>query len=389
MVFLAEGHLALGRVKAHAFHGSDELVGVGLAIGGLEGGDQRHGRGEAPGGEEVWRGLELLVVHRHQRFVHGVLGDAEVVVRGPFHAREGLVAGHGGKDVAARGHVNAEALGQLLRSQRGVGRRAASPDHHHHLAAGLVLELVDHALDACGEVGGVLRQVFLVHQLGVLDGFLEGLHAVAAKGIVLRQRDDGGARLVHRHGVADGILAAVAAGAEDVFVPLVASDGISRSGLHQQDLFVFLGHGQQRHRHAAGGGADGNVGLVVGIGRGQQALAQVRLALVVFLDHHQLLARHLHRAAGGVLQAHHQANLRLLAVGLQRAGFAVNVGNADLARLGPGRGGNGGECGGSKGGGSDQGAALHGECLLWLCQPPVHSPCQQPTTAHTSTKCLI
>jgi hypothetical protein len=35
------------------------------------------------------------------------------------------------------------------------------------------------------------------------------------------------------------------------------------------------------------------VGLVVGVGGGQQALAQVGLALVVLLDHHQLLARHL------------------------------------------------------------------------------------------------
>jgi hypothetical protein len=31
VVFLAEGHLALGRVEAHAFHGGDELVGVGVA----------------------------------------------------------------------------------------------------------------------------------------------------------------------------------------------------------------------------------------------------------------------------------------------------------------------------------------------------------------------
>ena len=31
MVFLAEGHLALGRVEAHAFHGRDQLLGVGAA----------------------------------------------------------------------------------------------------------------------------------------------------------------------------------------------------------------------------------------------------------------------------------------------------------------------------------------------------------------------
>jgi hypothetical protein len=96
--------------------------------------------------------------------------------------------------------------------------------------------------------------------------------------------------LVDGHGVADGVLAAVAAGAEDVLVPLVAGDGVGHGGLDQQDLFVFLGHGQHGQRHARRRGADGDVGLVVRVGGGQQALAQVGLALVVFLDHHDLLA---------------------------------------------------------------------------------------------------
>jgi hypothetical protein len=107
---------------------------------------------QAAGGEEVGRRLELLVVHGHQRFVDRVLGDAEVVVGGAFHAGEVLVGGHGRQDVAAGGDLDAVALqvqvGDLER------RRAAGPDDEDHLAAGLVLELVDQALDAGGEVGG-------------------------------------------------------------------------------------------------------------------------------------------------------------------------------------------------------------------------------------------
>ena len=167
--------------------------------------------------------------------------------------------------------------------------------------------------------------------------------------------------LVHRHGVADGVLAAVAAGAEDVLVPLVASDGISRSGLYQQDLFVFLGHGQQRQRHAGRRGPHGDIGLVIRVGRCQQALAQVGLALVVPLDHHDFFAVDGHGAAGGVVQAHHQAGLRLLAIGFERTGLAVNVGYADFTRLAE-YGGR--QCGG-QGGQCDQGAALHG--VVSLC----------------------
>jgi hypothetical protein len=107
------------------------------------------------------------------------------------------------------------------------------------------------------------------------------------------------------------------------------------------------------------GRADRQVGLVVGVGGGQQALAQVGLALVVALDHGDLLAVHLHGAAGGVFQAHHQAGLGLLAIGLQRAGLAVDMGDLDVA------GGEGRGTGqhGQRGEG-DEGAALH-EVLLW------------------------
>ena len=44
MVFLAEGHLALGRLEAHAFHRLDELLGAGVAAGLLQRLDQRDRR---------------------------------------------------------------------------------------------------------------------------------------------------------------------------------------------------------------------------------------------------------------------------------------------------------------------------------------------------------
>jgi chorismate mutase-like protein len=65
----------------------------------------------------------------------------------------------------------------------------------------------------------------------------------------------------------------------------------------------------------------------------QKVLAQVRLALVVFFNDHQLATTHLHRAASCEIQAHHQTHLGLLAIGLQRAGLAVNVRNFQIFGL--------------------------------------------------------
>ena len=169
--------------------------------------------------------------------------------------------------------------------------------------------------------------------LAFFSDVLEGLDAVAAEGVVLRQGGDRHAVLVERDGVGDRVLRAVAAGAEDVLVPLVAGDRVGDRGLDQQDLLVFLGDRQQRQRDARGRRADRDVGLVVAVGGGEQALADVGLALVVLLDHDDLLAGDHHRAAGRVVEAHHQAGLRLLAVGLERAGLAVDVGDADLLAL--------------------------------------------------------
>ncbi len=207
----------------------------------------------------------------------------------------------------------------------------AGPDDPDHLAARLVLQRVDQALRAGGEVGGRRRQVFLVDDLGLLERVLERLDAVAAERVVLGQRGDRDVVLVERHGVGDRVLRAVAAGAEDVLVPLVAGDRVGDRRLDQQDLLVLLGHRQQRQRDARRRRADGDVGLVVAVGGREQALADVGLALVVLLDHDDLLAGDGHRAAGGVVEAHHEAGLRLLAVGLERPGLAVDVGDADLA----------------------------------------------------------
>src|SRR6218665_306526 len=86
-------------------------------------------------------------------------------------------------------------------------------------------------------------------------------------------------------------------------------------------------------------GADGNGGLVRGVGRRQQAAAQVGLALVVFFDQHQLFAMDHHAAARGVIQAQQQAGPGLHAQGLLRAGLAMDMGDADLAGLRKGSGG--------------------------------------------------
>ena len=227
--------------------------------------------------------------------------------------------------------LDAVALLEVERGERAVRRARAGPDHFDDLAAGLVLERVDDALDAGGEVGGRLRQVFLVDDLRLLERVLERLDAVAAERVVLRQRRDRHAVVVDRRRVRDRVLRAVAAGAEDVAVPLLAGDRVGDRGLDQQDLLVLLGDRQQRQRDARRRRADRDVGLVVAVGGREQALADVGLALVVLLDDDDLLAGDGHRPAGGVVEAHHEAGLRLLAVRLERAGLAVDVGDADLA----------------------------------------------------------
>ncbi|MNS58954.1 hypothetical protein D3C72_918950 [compost metagenome] len=185
---------------------------------------------------------------------------------------------------------------------------------------------------ARGEVGGVGGQVFLVDDLGVLQRALEGFHAVSSEGVVLRQHGDGRASLVERHGVGDGVLRRIAAGAEDVLVPLGSGDGVCHGGFDQQDLLVFFSDGQHGQRDTRRGRADGDVGVVVGIGGRQLRAGDVRLALVVFFDNADLAASHGHRALRGVFQAQHQARLCLLGVGFQRPGLVVDMGYDKVLR---------------------------------------------------------
>src|SRR5258706_95447 len=90
VVFLAEGHLPLGRLEAHAFHGDDELLGVGAA-GLLDRRDHRDARRHAAGGEEVGlRAGEALAVLSDQPVVHLVLREAVVVVNRALDAGQVL-----------------------------------------------------------------------------------------------------------------------------------------------------------------------------------------------------------------------------------------------------------------------------------------------------------
>ena len=175
-----------------------------------------------------------------------------------------------------------------------------------------------------------------MHQLGVLQSPLERLDEVLAKGVVLGQGGDVHALLVQGHCIRDRVLGGIAPSAEDVTVPLVAGNGIGHGRLHQQDLLVFLRHGQHGQGHPRTRRPDREIGLVVGEGGGQLGLAHIGLALAVLLDHDQLVAVHLHRAASGVVQAHHQAGLGLPGVGLERPRLVVDMGNLDV--LGHGRG---------------------------------------------------
>jgi len=163
--------------------------------------------------------------------------------------------------------------------------------------------------------------------------------------------------------------AALAAASWLLLRPVRNGDAVGHGRLHQQDLLVLLGHRQHGQRHRAGGGADGDVDLVVGVGRGQRRLAHVGLALVVLLDHHQLAAGHGHGAAGGVLQAHVEAHDGLLGVGFQRAGLAGDEGDLHVLAGLRERGGSGhtGSCQGQHGQGRQgkrERAALHGRGIL-------------------------
>src|SRR3546814_18581868 len=92
------------------------------------------------------------------------------------------------RSVAARRDLDAIAL----RLQVGdLGQRMRTgPDDRNDLATLLVFQRVEHALRGCREVGGLSRGVFLEIDLDVRpqggERFLQGLHAIAAEGVILR-----------------------------------------------------------------------------------------------------------------------------------------------------------------------------------------------------------
>jgi len=70
-------------------------------------------------------------------------------------------------------------------------------------------------------------------------------------------------------GVGDRVLRGIAAGAEDVPVPLLAGNLVCDRRLDDQDLLVFLGDRKVGQRRGRRGRADGDIGLVVLIGLGE------------------------------------------------------------------------------------------------------------------------
>ena len=138
------------------------------------------------------------------------------------------------------------------------------------------------------------------------------------------ERRDRHARLADRDRVRDRVLRGVARGAEDVAVPLVAGDLVGDRRLDDQDLLALLGDGQHRERRGRRGRADRERDAVVLVGFGERGLGDVGLALVVLGDDDDLAPVDRHRALGGVFEAHAQAGLGLLGVGLERAGLAVD-----------------------------------------------------------------
>ena len=180
------------------------------------------------------------------------------------------------------------------------------------------------------------RGVFLgvEGRAGLGERLLEGGDAVAAEGVVLRQRRDMHAGLADRDRVRDRVLRRVARGAEDVAVPLRAGDVVGDRGLDDQDLLVLLGDRQHGERRGGRTRADGDVGAVVLVGLGQGGLGDVRLRLVVLGDDDDLAPVDLHRPLGRVFEAHHEAGLGLLGVGLQRTGEAADEGDLEIVRTG-------------------------------------------------------
>ena len=95
-------------------------------------------------------------------------------------------------------------------------------------------------------------------------------------------------------------------------------------------------HRQHRERHARVHRADRERHVVVAVGFRQNGAADIGLGLRVLLDHHDLAAEDLHLAAGGVLEPHHEADVGLLGIGLERPGLVVDMRYPNVLRLSAG-----------------------------------------------------
>ena len=110
MVFFAERHLSLRRIKVHAFHRLDERVGIGIAIGFFQGRYQGHCHRKTTCGEEVWRRLEFSHVAADEHRIEGISRNIVIVVSGAFHAGKIFVNGHCRQDVSPGSDFDAVAF---------------------------------------------------------------------------------------------------------------------------------------------------------------------------------------------------------------------------------------------------------------------------------------
>ena len=335
MVLRAEAHRALGRFELHPLHRGDQGLGILGPTGAADRLDRGDTGGHAACGEEIRRGAEAGLMLLDQPGIHRVLRDFIVVIGRPLHAREIAVGGHRRQDVAPGRQLDAPAA-RVHRLDAAHRVATTGPDHEQPPVALVLLQRVEDALGGGGEIGGVGGNVFLMHQLRgrARQRLAEGGDAVAAKGVILRQRGHDHPFLPQRHRVRDRVLAGIAPGAEDVAVPFAAGDRIGHGGFDDQDALVFFGHGQHRQRDARTGRPDGDMRAVIAEGLRQQGAAQIGAKLAVIFHDADRLAVDLHRAAGGVFQPQHQAGLGLGGIGLQRAGAVVDMGDADLGHDG-------------------------------------------------------
>ena len=159
----------------------------------------------SPGYSSPWAGPGVpLKAIRWLLMRHGPLVLSSNIAQVDIHAEQVAALPGDEQDVAAGRHFDAEAAGIEVGDLERVAR--AGPDDPDDLAARLVLELVDQPLSAGGEVGGVLRQVFLMDDLGLLDRVLDvtlqplepGQQPAEAEPVLLREfalgdRDEAGA----------------------------------------------------------------------------------------------------------------------------------------------------------------------------------------------------